>query len=99
MALAQKGSRLIVVDGVSFRWAVTARFDADPGFVVELAEQPGRRLVWSTSDYACAPVTPSRVAAGIEAARGMGWDPHLPGADFLVVNGRPSHPAVGSTDG
>jgi hypothetical protein len=43
MALAKKGSRLISIDGVTYRWAVSS----DSGYmvlVVETNDEPGQRL-------------------------------------------------------
>lgn len=51
MALAQKGTRIIVVDGVRYRWTIDANDEAGLGIVVELAESPGQRCVtWASTE-------------------------------------------------
>jgi hypothetical protein len=73
VAIASKGSRIIVVDGVRYRWAVTGKGDAQCGIVVELADSPaGRMTAWADNDSV---IVPAMVAEGIRRARQDGWDP------------------------
>lgn len=100
MTLASKGSRRIVVDGVSFRWSVRRRptYCQANGwspltFVVERAEQPGALLVaalpWARPDNwigsPSGPVLPGMVALGVRRAIGAGWRPSLPGPVFTLL--------------
>ncbi|MFE6056755.1 hypothetical protein ACFQ6N_38970 [Kitasatospora sp. NPDC056446] len=98
MALAKKGSRRIVVDGVEYRWRLSSRHwccDYDPstlGYAVEDAERPGTTLVVETgrpSVFEPGPtpaelVLPREVAAGIRAARSDGWTPRRDGSPFKL---------------
>nr|WP_087924690.1 hypothetical protein [Streptomyces albireticuli] len=94
MALPRKGSRLIVVDGVTYRWKVRGRPTYDQGmcwspltYAVEHAESPGTTLVVGTdrphpgnwTGEPTSPVLPSEVADTIRAARAEGWTPEVPG--------------------
>jgi hypothetical protein len=99
MTLAIKGSRRIIVDGVTFRWSVRRRptYCQANGwslltFVVEQAEQPGALLVASLP---CAhpgnwiglpsqPVLPGTVAVGVRQALAAGWRPSRPGPAFKL---------------
>ncbi|MEV4560478.1 hypothetical protein AB0K51_26265 [Kitasatospora sp. NPDC049285] len=98
MALAKKGSRRIVVDGVEYRWRVSRKhwccdYDASTlGYAVEDAIRPGTTLVVETGrpivfDPDAVPtdlVLPAEVAAGIRAARSNGWTPSTNGAPFVL---------------
>ena|SRR5947209_6393995 len=47
MGLKQKGSRLIRVGGVAYRWTVSRSIQAETGklsIIIEAVEQPGRRI-------------------------------------------------------
>lgn len=93
MALAKKGTRRISVDGQAYRWVVSP----DDGYmvlVVELAENPGQRLI-ACFDYQdifepAGPgrwrivgqrisISPGVVRSVIEAALISGWRPSVPG--------------------
>ncbi|WP_035791344.1 hypothetical protein [Kitasatospora mediocidica] len=98
MALAKKGSRRIVVDGVEYRWRVSRKhwccsYDRSTlGYVAEDATCPGTTLVVETGRPALldpgmvpgAVVPPREVAAGIRAARSKGWTPTSNGSPFQL---------------
>ncbi|WP_063759711.1 hypothetical protein [Kitasatospora sp. NRRL B-11411] len=103
MALAKKGSRRIVVDGVEYRWRVSSKHwccDPDPrslGYAVEHAGRPGTTLVVDTGRPAVFPpemvpdqlVLPAEVAAGIRAALADGWTPDADGPPFALCLSAP----------
>ncbi|MER7766866.1 hypothetical protein [Kitasatospora sp. NPDC096140] len=98
MALAKKGSRRIVVDGVEYRWRVSRKHwccDYDGGtlgYRVEDASSPGttlvvetgRRAVLEPSPVPAELVLPREVAAGIRAALSDGWTPRSDGSPFKL---------------
>ncbi|MFI6690134.1 hypothetical protein [Streptomyces sp. NPDC050485] len=98
MALVKKGSRRIMVDGVTYRWMLRRRPTYSQALVwssltyaVEHADSPsGTILVISTnqphpSNWLVgpgSPVLPSDVADSIRTARANGWTPEKPGSPF-----------------
>ncbi|MEU6021839.1 hypothetical protein [Micromonospora sp. NPDC047134] len=97
MALTKKGSRLITVDGVVYRWRVRGRptyaqalGERPLALAVEQADRKGRVLLVSLpQDHPSnwfgglpVPVLPSTVAAVIRTALSEGWRPSQPGAAF-----------------
>ncbi|MFI8295069.1 hypothetical protein ACIGCZ_03870 [Streptomyces nigra] len=97
MALVRKGSRIIVVDGVAYRWRLRGRPTYFQGlawspctFAVEHADTPGATLVVTTDqphpsnwlDLEAEPVLPSPVAAAVRLALREGWTPTKPGSPF-----------------
>ncbi|AZK97382.1 MULTISPECIES: hypothetical protein [Streptomyces] len=98
MALAKKGSRRIVVDGVEYRWRVSRKHwccdyeGSTVGYVAEDATRPGTTLVVETGRPAVLNpdmvptevVLPREVAAGIRAARSKGWTPGSNGSPFKL---------------
>ncbi|WP_326783467.1 hypothetical protein [Streptomyces sp. NBC_00151] len=97
MALVKKGSRLITVDGTTYRWRLRGRPTYDQGLVhsplayaVEHAETPGTTLVITTNQphpsnwfgSQGSPVLPARVADNIRTALTAGWMPENPGSPF-----------------
>ncbi|MFJ8579335.1 hypothetical protein [Micromonospora sp. NPDC093277] len=97
MALVKKGSRLITVDGITYRWRVRGR----PTYAQALCENPlavaveqvdckGRvLLVGMPQDHPsnwfggpAVPVLPSAVAAIVRKALAEGWQPTQPGTAF-----------------
>ncbi|MFD5434929.1 hypothetical protein ACFWJ4_22600 [Kitasatospora sp. NPDC127067] len=98
MALAKKGARRIVVDGVAYRWRVTKQhwccdFEGSTlGYAVEDAAHPATTLVVDTGrptrhtpDAVPAHVVmPGEVAAGIRSARTEGWTPTANGSPFRL---------------
>jgi hypothetical protein len=100
MALNRKGSRLIIVDGVTYRWRIRRKPSYMQGlcwtplaYAVELADdRPGRTLVVTTGqphpgnwlDVAAEPVRPAHVAASIREAQAQGWEPAESGSPFLL---------------
>ncbi|MFE7531214.1 hypothetical protein ACFU7Y_36715 [Kitasatospora sp. NPDC057542] len=98
MALAKKGSRRIVVDGVAYRWRVSRQHwccdyeGSTLGYAVEDATAPGTTLVVDTGrptlrtpDAVPAHVVmPREVAAGIRCARSKGWTPGAGGSPFKL---------------
>jgi hypothetical protein len=98
VALAKKGSRRIVVDGVEYRWRVSRKHWCcayDPttlAYMVEDAARPGTTLVVETGrptvpEPQAVPaevVLPREVAAGIRAAWSSGWTPGAGGSPFRL---------------
>ncbi|MFI7005424.1 hypothetical protein [Streptomyces sp. NPDC050145] len=95
MALVKKGSRLITVDGTTYRWRLRGRPTYDQGlarspltYAVEHAQKPGTTLVITTNrphpsnwfGTAGHPVLPADVADGIRSALADGWTPETPGS-------------------
>lgn len=100
MALARKGARRIVVDGVEYRWSVRPKPTYCQGsawspmtFAVELVGASGRTLVvslpWShPGNWMGAPtgaVRPAMVARVIRLALAQGWRPEAPGSAFTLT--------------
>jgi hypothetical protein len=73
MTLARKGTRLITVNKVRYRWVVAP--DDEPGrrIVIERAEAPGQRMVTWVDHGAV--ITPHLVAGVIQQALDQGWTP------------------------
>jgi hypothetical protein len=99
MAIMKKGSRLIVVDDVTYRWRVRSKPTYCQGlgwspltYAVELATNPGTTLVIKTDrphlsnwlDLPSTPILPAEVAASIRTARSRGWAPEDTGAPFIL---------------
>jgi hypothetical protein len=94
MALPSKGTRSIVVDGVTYRWRVADKDSSSPGFIATRSDNPRCPLLWTRYDGDPDPITPSLVAAGIRAALREGWQPSTPAPPFRMLNGtRPAPPA------
>lgn len=89
MALPQKGTRRITVEGVVYRWVASPN-DGYITLVVERADNPGQRLeaLFEYHDIfqpvgadaarvvgQCRSVSPGAVRAVILAALGRGWRP------------------------
>jgi hypothetical protein len=45
MAIAKKGTRLITVDDIEYRWVIQPDDEPGLGIVVECAENPGQRMI------------------------------------------------------
>ncbi|MFF7736564.1 MULTISPECIES: hypothetical protein [unclassified Streptomyces] len=97
MALVKKGSRRIVVDGVTYRWRVRHKptYCQSNGwtpltFAVEDATTAGTVLVVETDRphpenwfaLATKPVVPADVAQAIRTALAQGWTPPANGSPF-----------------
>ncbi|MFJ9752890.1 hypothetical protein [Streptomyces chartreusis] len=97
MALVKKGSRLITVDGISYRWRIRRKPTYSQAlawspltYAVELADSPGSTLVVTTNHphpnswmlESPGAVVPSAVAESIRSARTRGWAPKSPGSPF-----------------
>ncbi|GGX84220.1 hypothetical protein [Streptomyces fructofermentans] len=97
MALVKKGSRLINVDGTTFRWRLRGRPTYDQGlahspltYAVEHAGRPGTTLVVTTNqphpsnwfEMQGSPILPAQVADDIRTALAAGWTPKSPGSPF-----------------
>ncbi|WP_436775000.1 hypothetical protein [Yinghuangia sp. YIM S09857] len=99
MALAEKGSRRIVVDSVVYRWRLRRRPTYCQGvgwtpcsYAVEREGVSGTVLVVRTDKahpgnwiaLPRVPVLPSEVARTIRLALSRGWDPQASGAPFIL---------------
>ncbi|WP_314246189.1 hypothetical protein [Streptomyces sp. DSM 40907] len=97
MALVRKGSRLITVDGSTYRWRLRGRptyvralVMSPLAYAVEHAEAPGTTLVVTTDrphpgnwlGTPGNPVLPAQVADSIRTALTTGWRPQNPGSPF-----------------
>jgi hypothetical protein len=107
MAMQQKGSRRMVVDGQTYRWRIRrsasssqlsygtaliiAVEHADGGAVLVVACDGARHGNWI--ELPGTTVTPSRVAALIRRALAAGWTPTEPGPAFFLAE-RESAPAA-----
>jgi hypothetical protein len=95
----KKGSRLIVVDDVTYRWRVRGKPTYCQGlgwspltYAVELAANPGTMLVIKTSrphlsnwlSLPSKPILPAEVATSIRTARSRGWAPDDTGTPFIL---------------
>ncbi|SCG38268.1 hypothetical protein [Micromonospora coxensis] len=93
MAIPKKGSRLISVDGITYRWRIRPKPTYSQGlaettltYAVELEQAPGSVLVVTTDsprpDNWIVPsgkaVRPTGVADTIRAALRQGWQPDRP---------------------
>lgn len=100
MALVKKGSRLITIDGVTYRWRVRGRPTYAQGLcgrpltvAVEQVDYKGRvLLVGMPQDHpsnwiggSALPVLPSAVAAIVRKALAEGWQPTKPGTAFHMT--------------
>jgi hypothetical protein len=100
VALVRKGSRLITVDGVVYRWAVRRKPTYSQGngwtpltFAVERADVSGAVLVISLSVahsrnwLGLPPITvrPGMVASCIRQALAGGWQPMRAGSPFRMT--------------
>ncbi|MEV0192195.1 hypothetical protein AB0I39_27105 [Kitasatospora purpeofusca] len=99
MALVKKGSRRIVVDGVTYRWRVRHKPTYCQGngwtpltFAVEDATTPGTALVVQAGRphpgnwfaLPTQPVLPADVAQAIRTALARGWTPLASGSPFRL---------------
>ncbi|USA05464.1 hypothetical protein NCG97_36650 [Streptomyces lydicamycinicus] len=99
MALVKKGSRLITVNGTTYRWRLRGRPTYGQGvvqspltFAVEHADTPGTTLVITTDqpnpsnwlEIQGSTVLPTQVADSIRTALTNGWSPMCPGPPFLL---------------
>ncbi|MET8649033.1 MULTISPECIES: hypothetical protein [Nocardia] len=84
MALARKGTRIIDVDGETYRWVVAPN-DPDNAIVVESADQPGQRMV-TWVEYGTV-IAPGLVARAIRNALGKGWTPRERGVQLTYPSG------------
>jgi hypothetical protein len=100
MAIPKKGARIITVDGVQYRWRIPRKPTYSQAlaqypltFAVELAAQPGAKLVVTMpqirpdawlNDTTPEAVLPSHVEQIIRQAIDLGWQPHRPGKPFPI---------------
>lgn len=81
MALARRGSRKIVVEGVPFRWTVAPNDEPGLGIVVEVDDNSACRLVsWVEHGVI---VSPGLVRRAIVDGLAAGWRRDAPGPDFV----------------
>jgi hypothetical protein len=104
MAMPQKGSRRIVVDGQPYRWRVPRSgtypqlaYGAALTLAVEHAGGGAALMVVCDGarhgNWASAPgttVTPGRVADLVRRALAAGWVPTEPGSAFYLSEGEPT---------
>lgn len=81
MAIARKGSRQLIIDGVRYRWVVAPKDEAGVGIIVELAALPACRLV-SWVDHGVL-INPGLVRRAIADALAAGWRPNERGPEFV----------------
>ncbi|WP_224363262.1 MafI family immunity protein [Hyalangium versicolor] len=80
MGLAKKGTRLLTVEGVRYRWRVTSADEPGLGIVVEDADSPGQRMVtWVDHGQV---ISPWVVREAILHALSQGWQPQTRGPDL-----------------
>ena len=78
MALARKGTRKIVVNGIWYRWRVSARRGwGDMLIAVECCARPGQRVAAQIPEDMIVP--PWLVRRVIVRALAAGWRPEVPG--------------------
>ena len=111
MAMRRTGSRLLVVDGVTYRWRIRRRSthgqscygSGTVNVAVELAEGSGTTLVLFTdrphpADWGTkqvVAVSPSDVAVWVREALTAGWSPPNPGPQFAYRPVSLPHPDSG----
>lgn len=101
MGMLKKGSRLLNVDGIQYRWRVRNRPSYSQAILksplvlaVERADPPGAKLVVELfqahpGNWLMAPVVavlPSDVESHIRSALAAGWHPDVPGKSFLLTH-------------
>lgn len=80
MGLAKKGTRVLTVEGVRYRWVVAPADEPGLAIVVEDADSPGQRMVaWVQHGQI---VSPRVVREAILRALSQGWRPQTRGADL-----------------
>lgn len=99
MAIANKGSRRIVVDGLAYRWSVRSRPTYDQGlgaplsFAVQSADAEQGQVLHVTLDAArpdawlpaaTVEVGPALVGEAIRRGLAAGWTPAAPGSAFAL---------------
>jgi hypothetical protein len=114
MAIPKKGSRVIMVDGVAYRWRIRKKPTYHQGlahgrltFAVELAQDPGSVLAVATNsprpdNWFGTPgrtVRPAEVADTIRAARRQGWRPDQPGPAMYMAATASAELASAETSG
>ncbi len=100
MALAKRGSRRIVVDGVSYRWRLRKRPTPDQrtgrtplivAVAADIGEGPAlivrlhRLHPANQIGHRSRAVTPAQVAAAIRQGLAEGWQPLVPGKPFTLL--------------
>jgi hypothetical protein len=80
MAIAKKGTRLIRVDDVEYRWIVQPNDEPGLGIVVECAENPAQRMItWVEHGNI---ISPWLVRKAILHALDRGWKPKQRGQEL-----------------
>lgn len=99
MAMRKAGSRLIVVDGVRYRWRIRPRGTYDQTCYsggtlvvsVVLEDSPGCTLILQTTHphpqgfSSTIPLRPREVASAIRKGLEAGWTPQKPGRQFSLA--------------
>lgn len=88
MALAKKGTRLMSVEGASYRWVVAPNDEPGLGIVVEAADAPGQRMV-TWVDHGTT-ISPGLVREAILHALAQGWQPRERGPERVFRFDAPS---------
>jgi hypothetical protein len=81
MALPKKGSRLIAVSGINYRYMVISRMNATEIFI-EQENAQGQKLHVASGLKEKLTITPSIVMRIITAAIKKGWEPNEKGKQF-----------------
>lgn len=101
MSIPKKGSRLIVVQGATYRWNVRRK----PSYLQALAQAPWILAIEPVQQAGCTLVvrlsqahpknwmglpspslTPRIVAAFVQQALSKGWQPHQAGKPFTLID-------------
>jgi hypothetical protein len=83
MAMAKKGSRLIEVEGVRYRWGVALCDEPGVGkIVVEAADMPGQRIESQFDFGNVISISPWLVREAILYALSQGWHPQTRGPAY-----------------
>jgi len=81
MALAKKGTRLIKVNDVEYRWVVRPDDEPGLGIVVGCADNPGQRMItWVEHGNI---ISPWLVRKAILHALDRGWHPKQKGKEIV----------------
>ncbi|QLQ31494.1 MAG: hypothetical protein HZT40_07690 [Candidatus Thiothrix singaporensis] len=99
MSIPKKGSRALIIKGVSYRWRIRQKptycegtFISGFSIAVERVDQPSQCILLLKSDFprpdnwftqVSQSITPKMIAASIEEALIHGWQPENAGSAFI----------------